>query len=75
MRVVLLEAYGGVPEVLADLTAKHPMRIPRVGARMAALAQTTAYCAGRMDFMRKIAEATGKEFPLGHFLSAEKHAK
>ena len=74
MRVVQLNAIGGVPEILADVFSKNVLRLPKIGRLLAMVAQrlTSFFIATKCG--KRMSEATGRSFPLGYFLIAEKLA-
>jgi SAM-dependent methyltransferase len=74
MRVVQLNAIGGVPEILADVFSKNVLRLPKIGRLLAIVAQWLTSCFIATKFGKKTSEATGSTFPLGYFLIAEKLA-
>jgi SAM-dependent methyltransferase len=74
LRVVALESYGGLPEVLLDLTSKGLEMLPRPLAASLRPFHTLAVSVnGTMPF-RKFSFWSREEFPLGYVLVAEKPA-
>jgi SAM-dependent methyltransferase len=74
LRVVLLKSYGGAPEILADITAKNALRIPKIGTTVSTLVQELVSRFRTLAIGRTASESTSKQFPLGYFLVAEKPA-
>jgi SAM-dependent methyltransferase len=70
MEIVDLQALGGAPEVLADLTAKLLVRIRFVGTPIARASQAMCYAWTRSRWGRRISQSTARQFPLGYFLVA-----
>jgi hypothetical protein len=71
-QMLLLKSIGGTPEVLADIIAKHIRFLPVLGPALAIGMQSLTLAFVRTDVGRKLSERTGKVFPLGYFLIAEK---
>jgi hypothetical protein len=71
-RILVLDAIGGVPEVVTDLFAKQLQTIPAIGASLAIAAQSAVGLYLRTSFGKKTSQKTGKAFPLGYFMVAEK---
>ena len=72
--VVLLEAYGGAPEVLGDLLAKLLVRVPGLGSPLAAALQGIAAFCLRGGPGRRLSLRTRETTPLGYFMVAQKAA-
>jgi len=72
LRVVLLEPYGGAPEIVTDIFAKNALRIPAVGPWVAVVAQWLTDTFTRTGLGRRLSEGTASSFPLGYFLVAAK---
>lgn len=72
--LVLLKPYGGAPEILADISAKNSLRIPRIGGTVSNLIQEVVSGFRRTAIGKRASESTCKQFPLGYFLIAEKPA-
>lgn len=72
LELVMLEATGGSPELLADVLAKHLAHVPLVGKLLAAFVQwaTLHFIGTRLG--RKVSRSTSRMFPFGYFLVAEK---
>lgn len=71
-KVVLLEPTGGAPEIMADILAKNILCVPIIGRLIAAMVQYTTSVFIKTRIGKKISKRTGKKFPLGYFLVAEK---
>ena len=72
LKVLVLETLGGSAEVLADLLAKHFMVIPAVGKPLAISVQAVARFFSATTLGKRLAKESGKRFPLGYFMVAEK---
>lgn len=72
MRLIELTSMGGAPEIIADVFAKNIVRLPRVGRPLAMLVQWSTLRFVTTKVGRKVSKATGRNFPLGYFLVAEK---
>lgn len=72
LEVVLLEAAGGSPEILADITAKHLQFIPGIGKPLAAVVQGVAHAFVRTAPGRKLSQRTAQAFPFGYFMIVQK---
>lgn len=70
LRLVLLRATGGSPEVAADLLAKHLVYVPLIGKSLAELLQWTALRFVTTKAGRRISRSTSRIFPFGYFLVA-----
>ena len=73
-KVLVLDAIGGAPEILADLLAKQAQVIPVIGQSLAIAVQSATTIFLKTGFGRKLSEKTRKTFPLGYFMVAEKIA-
>ena len=72
--VVYLDAYGGVPEVLSDLTAKTIAYLPRpIRVVLRAIHPAVAFLS-KVSFARSLSERTKCSFPLGYVLIAQKRS-
>ena len=71
-RVILITATGGVPEILADITAKNIQRIRWLGPLIAKFIQKTCSLFLQTSRGRRLSSKTAKTFPFGYFLVAEK---
>lgn len=72
LAVVELQPLGGAPEVIADVLAKNLVRLPRIGRPLAAGAQGLGAGFIRTGFGKRVSEGTGRSFPLGYCMVAEK---
>ncbi len=70
--ILLLEAYGGIPEILTDICAKLVRTVPFVGKFMAVFIQKFTAFVVKTHLGRKASKATSRHFPFGYFLIAEK---
>ena len=70
--VVLLKPMGGVPEIATDLLAKSVNLLPWPGKYIAMAAQKMCSLFIKAGIGEKISVKTGKTFPLGYFMVAEK---
>jgi SAM-dependent methyltransferase len=70
-----LERFGGVPEILADVVAKSSLRVPKVGAHLAAVVQGVAGVAGRFGPLAFVSHRTSRAFPFGYGLVAQRPAQ
>jgi hypothetical protein len=71
----LLKAYGGSPEIFADMFARHLQHLPLMGKAMAIGVPwlTTLFVHSAPG--RRISERTREAFPVGYFMVGEKSAK
>lgn len=71
-KILHLSSIGGAPEIICDVVAKNVVHIPMVGTAMAAFIQwlTAAFIGTPVG--KRISDSTGRSFPLGYFLVAEK---
>lgn len=74
LRVISVESLGGLPEVLADLTAKGLVRLPVLGRAVAALLQNLVGFIGRHRNLSSLTSRTSRIFPLEYFVIAAKSA-
>ena len=72
LRVISVESLGGLPEVLADLTAKGLVRLPILGRAVAKLLQDLVGFIGRHRNLSSLTSPTSRIFPLEYFVIAEK---
>jgi SAM-dependent methyltransferase len=72
LRLIQLKSIGGAPEVMADIFSKNILRLPMIGHSLSMFAQWLTLSFIRTRFGKKVSEATGKNFPIGYFLIAEK---
>jgi SAM-dependent methyltransferase len=72
LRVVEIVPYGGLPEVLFDLSSKGLNFLPRAVAAVLRPLHTSASLLGKTKSVRRLSERTKSSFPLGYVLCAEK---
>ncbi|MFC1628390.1 class I SAM-dependent methyltransferase [Gemmatimonadota bacterium] len=72
LRLIQLEPIGGAPEILADICAKHFQFIPLIGNNLASAIQYITRLFIKTTLGQGISKKTGRAFPLGYFLIAEK---
>lgn len=72
LKVLELEAFGGLPEIFADIAAKNLVKLKLIGSALADLTQTMCRGFVRTHYGRKISVTTAKTFPLGYFMVVEK---
>ena len=68
LKVLSLEAIGGVPEVLLDLSAKTAERIPFVGPSFATFIQWSGGLFLKTSIGCRASQNTRAEFPFGYFM-------
>lgn len=71
-KVLLLQAIGGTPEILADVVAKHLQFVPVIGGLAARFIQWCVLHITRTTIGRKLSEKSSERFPLGYFMVVEK---
>ena len=74
LRLVHLQAFGGINEILADLIAKALSKLPLAGPPLAMAVQALAGAFVRTGVGAKVARASSRHFPLGYFMSAQRPA-
>ena len=67
-----LISFGGLPEILTDISAKNVTRLPLIGKACASFLQWSCNLFVRTQWGKKISSTTGKTFPLGYFMIVEK---
>ena len=72
LTVSQLESLGGAPEVLADVMAKSVHRVPLVGRAVAMAVQSITLKVGGTGPGRKVSRKSGRLFPIGYFMVAQK---
>lgn len=72
LRLIQLDSIGGAPEILADIISKNVLHLPRIGPSLAMFAQWLTSSFVKTKFGKKVSEKTGKSFPFGYTLIAEK---
>ncbi|MCC6410435.1 MAG: class I SAM-dependent methyltransferase [Saprospiraceae bacterium] len=70
--IIHLEAYGGAPEILTDISSKLAAKIPVIGMPIASCMQWFAGLMLLSGLGRKLSAKTGKQFPLGYTMIARK---
>jgi SAM-dependent methyltransferase len=68
----VLEAFGGINEVLGDLLAKVLSKLPMIGPPLAIVLQAAAGTFRRTGFGTRIAQVSSRHFPLGYFMIARR---
>ena len=68
LEVVELNAYGGAPEIIIDIIAKHISKYPILSALHLGLSQAFI----RSNFGQALSKKTSKQFPLGYYLVARR---
>jgi SAM-dependent methyltransferase len=72
--ILVLDAIGGAPEILADILAKQAQVLPIIGPGLAIGVQSVTNTFLKTGFGRKCSEKTKRAFPLGYFMVAERLA-
>jgi SAM-dependent methyltransferase len=72
LQVAELEPYGGLPEVLFDLTAKGVEILPNAIRGLLRSIHSAAVLSRHLPLMQKLSSATKHAFPLGYLLVAHK---
>ncbi len=72
LSILVLVPIGGLPEILADLTAKAFKKAPLFGTFMTILIQQLCKWFINTSAGKKISKKTAERFPLGYFLVAQK---
>jgi SAM-dependent methyltransferase len=70
--IIKLEAYGGAPEILADIHAKLIIRLPLIGKSFAKLIQKSTWLFIKTKIGRRLSKRSAKYFPLGYIMILEK---
>jgi len=70
--ILELVAYGGVPEILADITSKFIIKVPYIGNVSAKLIQGVVSLFLKSRIGKKMSVSSSKEFPFGYFLIGKK---
>lgn len=70
--VLVLDPIGGLPEVFTDLFAKNLVKIPAIGTPLAKLLQALCGTFVRSRRGKRVSANTGRHYPLGYFMIAEK---
>jgi SAM-dependent methyltransferase len=74
LKVIELEPYGGLPEILVDLTSKGISYLPRPLAACLRIAFSPVAALSKTDTCRRLSRLTQCDFPLGYVLVAQKAA-
>lgn len=72
MEAIVIEATGGAPEILADISAKNAAKIPLLGRIMASAIQAATSVVVGTNLGRKVSRASAERFPLSYFVVASK---
>lgn len=72
LRLVSLNAIGGVVEVLADIVGKAVSKIPLIGYALSAAIQSTALSFQRTGVGQRLSDRTARNIPLGYFVIAQR---
>jgi SAM-dependent methyltransferase len=66
--VLVLEAMGGSPEVLADILAKHAYKVPAIGPMAAAMIQGLARVFLSTTLGKRFSTQSSRTYPYGYFM-------
>jgi hypothetical protein len=72
LRLIMLESTGGAIEVVSDIAAKNMLRLGTAGRLFSAAIQFLALAFFGTKLGKKVSVVTGRSFPLGYCLVAEK---
>ncbi len=72
LKVVRLDALGGIVEIVADLFAKALSKVPPVGPPLAMALQWAVGAFGRSAFGARTARVSSRHFPFGYFMIAQR---
>ncbi len=72
LSLVLLKPIGGFPEIMTDIFAKNILLCPIIGKPLACLSQWLTSIFIKTSIGCKISTSSGRRFPLGYFVVAEK---
>jgi len=70
--IIELNALGGAPEILADITAKNILVLPFIGKIISSLIQSFTWYFIKTRLGKKISRLTSRKFPIGYYLIAQK---
>lgn len=70
--IIELTPYGGVPEIIADISSKWIINIPYFGKIFAKIIQGITSTFLKLRIGKKISKSSSKQFPFGYFLIAKK---
>jgi SAM-dependent methyltransferase len=74
-KILLLEAYGGAPEILADIHAKVLSGLPLIGNTLAICMQRMAWFFRKTKTGKRLSARSAKHFPFGYGMILEKCPK
>jgi len=69
-----LNALGGAPEVLADISAKNIQALPYIGKIISISIQSITWYFVKTRLGKKISKLTSRKFPIGYYLIAQKQS-
>lgn len=72
LELVCLEAFGGLPEILADLFGKTLSKLRFVGPPLAMAVQGAVGAFGRTRLGARVARTSSRHFPFGYFMIAQR---
>lgn len=72
LTVLELKAFGGLPEVFADILAKRFVGLPLIGKMLAAFVQSCCSVFVRTKWGQRISTKSARDFPLGYFMVLQK---
>jgi SAM-dependent methyltransferase len=72
MRVIYLEPFGGVVEIISDIVSKNIMGLPVAGRLAAGALQRISWWFANSRFGATLSKKTSSQFPLGYFMVAER---
>jgi len=75
LKLVQLQAVGGINEIFADLLAKALSKLPLLGPPLATGLQTLARAFVRTGPGARIARVSSRHFPLGYFMIAQREGE
>jgi hypothetical protein len=70
--IVLIKKLGGAPEIVVDIFSKIASRFGPLGERIAVALQDICRRLVASPLGAKVSERTGKHFPLGYFMIAQR---
>lgn len=72
LKIIVLDAIGGIPEILTDILAKNILWFPILGRSIAVFVQKAALSFRRTAFGKRLSLKTSRNFPFGYFVVAQK---
>lgn len=72
LKVITLAEMGGLPEIMADLSAKFFTYIPIIGKPLSLFTQWFCGAFIKTSLGKKLSQKTSAQFPLGYFMIVEK---